>query len=81
MMSDPNVFTLSDGTEVKFDFSGITRKEFREMFSVSQSNPDGDATVTKITGLTSETLDGLTQKEWIGLVREIVLRGNRPDPI
>jgi hypothetical protein len=75
---DTNAFALSDGTEVNFDFSKITRKEYRAIFDPTQSNKEGDATVTKITGLTD--LDELNQLDWSRLLREIATRANRPDP-
>ena len=71
---------LLDGTEVKFDFSRVTRKEYRLMWDTSQSEEEGDATVSKITGLSTEQLDNLPQLDWVRLVREIALRANRPDP-
>jgi hypothetical protein len=79
-MTENKPFTLSDGTEVKFDFSHVTRKDFRSLFSMSQSAEDGDAMVSKITGLTVEKLDGLLQHDWARIVQEILRRGNRPDP-
>lgn len=75
-----DVFTLSDGTEVKFDFSKVTRKEYRSIFDPSQVDNEGDAVITKITGLTLEKLDNITQHDWARILREISLRAFRPDP-
>jgi hypothetical protein len=80
-MAEKKPFILSDGTEVKFDFSKVTRKEFRAMFSVNQSDEEGDAIVTKITGVAREALDNLNQLDWARIVQEILRLGNRPDPI
>lgn len=78
-MAETPVFTLS-GKEVSFDFSDVTRREYRRMFDVTQPKAEGDATVTKITGLTSDELDDMPQWDWVRLIREISLRANRPDP-
>lgn len=79
--NNPKVFTLSDGTEVSFDFSELTRREFNAMFDPAQTLKDGDATITKITGLTAEQLDNMLKWDSVRLIREIILRANRPDPI
>jgi hypothetical protein len=80
-MSENKIFTLSTGREINFDFSDITRKEFRKMFEVNQPTKEGDESVFKITGLTSEEQDNLNQLDWVSLVREIIVRANRPNPI
>jgi hypothetical protein len=77
-MADKKIFTLSDGTEVNFDFSKVTRTEYRSIFDPKQPSEDGDAVISKITGLTD--LGKLTQQDWARLVQEIVTRANRPDP-
>jgi hypothetical protein len=79
-MTEKDVFTLSDGTEVRFDFSKVTRKEYRAIFDPSQPENDGDVVVTKITGLALETLDNISQLEWVRILREISLRAFRLDP-
>jgi hypothetical protein len=79
-MVEKIVFTLSDGKEVDFDFSKVTRKEYRALFDASQSNEAGDEVVSRITGLTIEQLDNMPQLDWARLIREIVRRANNPDP-
>jgi hypothetical protein len=79
-MAEKIIFTLSDGKEVNFDFSKVTRKEYRALFDASQSNEAGDEVVSRITGLTVEQLDNMIQLDWARLIREIVRRANNPDP-
>ena len=79
-MTDSPVFTLA-GREINFDFSKITRLEYRRLFDASQPKEEGDETVTRITGLTGEELDAMPQWDWVRLIREISIRANRPDPI
>jgi len=80
MTEEKNSLTLSDGKEIDFDFSHVTRREFRELFGRTQSEEEGDRTISKITGLSSEYLADILQLDWARIVQEILLRGNRPNP-
>jgi hypothetical protein len=79
-MAEKIIFTLSDGKEVDFDFSKVSRKEYQALFKTSQSDAAGDEVVSRITGLTIEQLDNMSQLDWARLIREMTRRAYNPDP-
>lgn len=55
-MSD---LTLSDGTEITFDFYKITRREWRGLFDKGEDDAVSDEKVARVCGLTVEKFDNL----------------------
>jgi len=55
---------LSDGTEVSFDLSKVTQKEYVESKKRNQPDEDEMLTISKVTGLSVEKLESLTREDY-----------------
>lgn len=54
---------LTNGREVRFDFTKVTVKEWRAMLSPTQTDEEGDSVLTKVSGVTKEEMEELTVED------------------
>jgi hypothetical protein len=64
--------TLADGREITFDLGTLTVKEYRALFDPKQSQADEDATMAKVTGLSTDELQALPLLEWKRVYRRFL---------
>ncbi len=74
------LYKVKEGLEVSIDMNNVTIKEWRSLFDNSHTFEEDDAIVSKITGLSIDTLANLTQPEYRRLFHAIVEASKQTDP-
>lgn len=70
--------TLSDGTEITFDLTKVTYKQWKGVWNPREADEDSDATIARAAGLTLETLEALPLPDAKALVAAFRRRGTEP---
>ena len=70
--------TLSDGTEITFDLMKITYRQWKGIWSPTESEEDTDATIAKAAGMTLEQYLDLPQPDWRALLFALHRKGTSP---
>lgn len=71
-------FVLSSGKEITFDFTKITVRQWRGLFSTEQTLDEEDAIIASVAGLTVDELLSLPQLEYKRLCKAFLTRGRNP---
>jgi hypothetical protein len=74
-MSD---LTLSDGTEITFDFFKINLKEWRGLFDKDEEEFSSDEKIARVCGLTYEQFESLKYPDYHKLMQEFWKKARDP---
>ena len=69
---------LSDGREIKPDFTKITVREYRQIFAEDSTAADQDALIGKVYGMTGEELTDLNWYDYKALTSEFLTAARDP---
>lgn len=69
---------LADGREITFDFSRITTRQWRDLFSSTQTLEEEDRIISGVAGLTVDELVDLPHLEYKRLCKAFFMRGRNP---
>lgn len=70
--------TLRDGREITFDLEKVTYKQWKGIWSGTESDEETDATVARCAGITVEELHDLPQPDWRAVMFALHKKGTQP---
>lgn len=69
---------LSNGQEITFDLNKVTYRQWKGIWSSSESDEDSDVTIARCAGITPEELNELSWLDFRQLLSALNQKGTKP---